>query len=121
MPPQGAFSAQNYRSGAYSVTGKGFLPLEPISFGLAVRISGEGDYMRIVLTCRKEGEKMFVSVEETEQKELDLPVSDSALEGLYESLYQHLLRWFEERVETYDNGSYGSNEIGFNIYRVEED
>ena len=55
VPPQGAFGAQNYRSAAYSVAGKGFLPLEPISFGLAFRISGEGDYMRIVLTCRKEG------------------------------------------------------------------
>ena len=121
VPPQGAFSAQNYRSGAYSVTGKGFLPLEPISFGLAIRISGEGDYMRIVLTCRKEGDKMFVSIEETEQTELDLPVTPDALTGLYESLHQHLMRWFEERVETYDNGSYGSNEIGFNIYRIEED
>jgi len=121
VPPQGPFSAQNYRSGAYSVTGQGVLPLEPISFGLAVRISGEGDYMRLVLTCRKEGEKMFVSVEEREQKELDLPVSEAALEGLFESLYNHLLSWFEQRVETYDNGNYGSNEIGFNIYRIEED
>lgn len=121
VPPQGAFGAQNYRSAAYSVAGKGFLPLEPISFGLAVRISGEGDYMRIVLTCRKEGEKMFVSIEQNEQYELELPVTDDALEGLFERLYQHLLKWFEGRVETYDNGSYGSNEIGFNIYRVEED
>ena len=121
VPPQGACSAQNYRSGAFSVTGKGFLPLEPISFGLAVRISGEGDYMRIVLTCRKEGDRMFISIEQAQQYELDLPLSDEALNGLFESLHQHLMRWFEERVETYDNGSYGSNEIGFNIYRVEED
>jgi len=121
VPPQGAFSAQNYRSGAFSVTGKGFLPLEPISFGLAVRISGEGDYMRIVLTCRKEGDRMFISIEQAQQYELELPSSDEVLNGLFESLHQHLMRWFEERVETYDNGSYGSNEIGFNIYRVEED
>jgi len=121
VPPQGGFSAQNYRSGAFSVTGKGVLPLEPISFGLAVRISGEGDYMRLVLTCRKEGDKMYVSIEQAENYELDLPASDENLSGLFESLYQHLLRWFEQRVETYDNGNYGSNEIGFNIYRVDED
>ena len=60
VPPQGAFTAQNYRSGAFSVTGKGFLPLEPISFGLAINISGEGDFMRLVLTCRKEGDKMYI-------------------------------------------------------------
>lgn len=121
VPPQGAFTAQNYRSAAYSVSGKGFLPLEPISFGLAVRISGEGDYMRVILTCRKEGEKMFMSIEQAEQYELDLPLAKDAMEGLFDSLYQHLLRWFEDRVETYDNGNYGSNEIGFNIYRVDED
>jgi len=63
VPPQGAFAAQNYRSAAYSVSGKGFLPLEPISFGLAIRISGEGDYMRLVLTCRKEGERMYINIE----------------------------------------------------------
>lgn len=121
VPPQGAFAAQNYRSAAYSVSGKGFLPLEPISFGLAVRISGEGDYMRIVMSCRKEGDRLFLSIEQVQQYELDLPVTDMALQGLFETIYQHLLHWFEERVETYDNGSYGSNDIGFNIYRVEED
>lgn len=77
--------------------------------------------MRIVLTCRKEGDRMFISIEQAEQYELELPSSDETLNGLFESLHQHLMRWFEERVETYDNGSYGSNEIGFNIYRVEED
>ena len=121
VPPQGAFAAQNYRSAAYSVSGKGFLPLEPISFGLAVRISGDGDYMRIVLTCRKEGNRMYISIEQAGQYELDLPAQDASLKGLYESLYSHLLRWFKDRVETYDNGSYGSNDIGFNIYRLDED
>ncbi len=121
VPPQGVFAAQNYRSAAYSVSGKGFLPLEPISFGLAVRISGEGDYMRLVLTCRKEGDCMYINIENNYNYELDLPATDKALEGLFETIYQHLLTWFEERVETYDNGNYGSNEIGFNIYRVEDD
>ena len=121
VPPQGPFAAQNYRSAAFSVSGNGFLPLEPISFGLAVRISGEGDYMRLVLTCRKEGERMYISIENSQKYEIDLPASDKDLDGLFESIYMHLLKWFEDRVETYDNGDYGSNEIGFNIYRVEED
>lgn len=121
VPPQGPFAAQNYRSAAYSVSGKGFLPLEPISFGLAIRISGEGDYMRLVLTCRKEGERMYINIENNYNHELDLPASDADLKGLFEKLYQHLMTWFQGRVETYDNGNYGSNDIGFNIYRVEED
>ena len=121
VPPQGAFSAQNYRSAAFSVAGKGFLPLEPISFGLAVRISGEGDYMRLVMTCRKEGERMYIGIEQAHQYEIDLPASKEDLNGLFESIYQHLLGWFADRVETYDNGNYGSNDIGFNIYRIDED
>ena len=120
VPPQGPFTAQNYRSAAFSVSGNGFLPLEPISFGLAVRISGEGDFMRIVLTCRKEGERIYVYIEQDRSHELDLPITDEGLGSLFETLYQHLLQWFTGRVETYDNGSYGSNDIGFNIYRVDE-
>ena len=50
VPPQGPFTAQNYRSAAYSVSGKGFLPLEPISFGLAINISGDGDYICLLYT-----------------------------------------------------------------------
>jgi len=42
VPPQGAFGAQDYGSGAYSASGKGFLPLEPIAFGLAVQVSTLG-------------------------------------------------------------------------------
>lgn len=120
VPPQGAFMAQNYRSAAFSVAGKGFLPLEPISFGLAIRISGEGDYMRLILTCRKEGETMFVQVEDYKSYDLALPVTKDGMQDMLEGIYQYILDWFEGRVDQYDNGSYGSNDIGFDIVRVED-
>ena len=120
VPPQGAFQAQNYGSAAYSVSGKGFLPLEPISFGLAVKVSPQGDYMRLVLTCRKEGEKMFVLVENNVSHTLDLPVSEDGLTTVFEMLYGHLMQWFTGRVEQYDHGNYGSTDIGFDIQRVSE-
>ena len=120
VPPQGPFTAQNYRSGAFSVTGKGFLPLEPISFGLAINISGEGDFMRLVLTCRKEGDKMFVHIDEGREAELFLPLNETDLTKFYESIYEHLMNWFEGRVDQYDNGSYGNNDIGFDIMRVDD-
>ena len=28
--------------------------------------------------------------------------------------------WFEGRVDQYDNGSYGNNDIGFDIMRVDD-
>jgi len=120
VPPQGPFQAQNYRSMAYSVSGKGFLPLEPISFGLAVNISGEGDYMRLVLTCRKEGEKMFIQIEDSTSFEISLPVSDSALKRFNEKIYLHILHWFTDRVRQYDEGEYGSSDIGFDILRIDQ-
>ena len=120
VPPQGPFTAQNYRSGAFSVTGKGFLPLEPISFGLAINISGEGDFMRLVLTCRKEGDKMYIHVDEGREAELMLPPSQKNLIKFYESIHEHLMNWFEGRVDQYDNGSYGNNDIGFDIMRIDD-
>ena len=120
VPPQGAFTAQNYRSAAYSVAGKGFLPLEPISFGLAINISGDGDYMRLVMTCRKEGDKMFIHVDEGREVDLDLPLNDTQLIQFFENIHEHLLDWFEGRVDQYDNGSYGNNDIGFDIQRVDD-
>ena len=120
VPPQGPFTAQNYRSAAYSVSGKGFLPLEPISFGLAINISGDGDYMRLVMTCRKEGAKMFIHMDEGREASLNLPVQDAELATFFERIYEHLLHWFEGRVDQYDNGSYGSNDMGFDIQRVDD-
>ena len=73
------------------------------------------------MTCRKEGERMYIGIEQAHQYEIDLPASKEDLNGLFESIYQHLLGWFADRVETYDNGNYGSNDIGFNIYRIDED
>jgi len=113
VPPQGPFTAQNYRSAAYSVSGKGFLPLEPISFGLAINISGDGDYMRLIMTCRKEGDKMFIHIDEGREVDLNLPLKESELNSFFENIYQHLLHWFQGRVDQYDNGSYGSNDALF--------
>ncbi len=120
VPPQGPFMAQNYRSMAYSVAGKGFLPLEPISFGLAVNISGEGDYMRLVLTCRKEGDRMFIMMEDALTFEVDLPMDKEAVKKINEALYNHLNGWFTDRVKQYDEGEYRSGDIGFDIQRIDD-
>ncbi len=118
VPPQGSFKEQNYGSGAFSVSGKGFLPLEPISFGLGVRVSETGDFLRIVLQCRKEGDRIDVQVEHNKTYELDLPLNDKDLKAVLEGLYQHILHWFTDRVERYDHGNYGTSDIGFDILRI---
>ncbi len=118
VPPQGPFQAQNYGSAAFSVAGKGFLPLEPLSFGLAIRISGDDDYMRVIMTCRKEGDRMFVQLDANDPVTLSLPAKEDELNDLFSGIYNYILNWFENRVDQYDHGSYGSNDIGFDIQRA---
>ncbi len=121
VPPQGPFLEQNYGSAAFSVSGKGFLPLEPISFGLGIRVSESGDFLRIVLQCRKEGARIDVQVENNKTYELDLPLVEKELTIVMEGLYQHILHWFTDRVERYDHGNYGTSDIGFDILRIDTD
>lgn len=118
VPPQGAFGAQNYGSAAFSVSGKGVLPLEPISFGLAVKISGQSDYMRLVMMARKEGTHIYVHIEEHTLFTFDLPIEARDLNVAFEGIYTYILAWFEGRINRYDNGKYGSSDIGFDIQRV---
>lgn len=121
VPSEGPFSAQNYRSGAYSVTGTGYLPLKPISFGLAVKISHDKDFMRLKLTCRKEGERMFISIDDTSRElRVELPANKHSLEPLFETIYNHILDYFQNSVDAYDNGEYGTSEIGFDIQRADD-
>ncbi len=119
VPPSGPFAAQNSGSAAFSVSGKGFLPLEPISFGLAVAISRQGDYMRLILTCRKEGENVFIGIDKGREYRLSLPIDDIELGALLEGIYEHVMNYFQDHVDSYDNGSYGNNDIGFDIQRVD--
>jgi len=120
VPPEGPFGAENYRSAAYSVAGQGYLPLKPISFGLAVRISNEQDFMRLKVECRKEGDVMFASIEGARDMRIALPVEKEGLRPLFEQIYTHILEFFTLSVDEYDNGNYGGTDIGFDIMRITE-
>jgi len=118
VPPEGRFSAENYQSAAFSVAGKGYLPLKPISFGLAIRVSEDKDFMRLKMTCRKEGDSMFVRLEDGVEIRVPQPVTEDALLPLFEAVYQHVTDFFQDRIDDYDNGRYGTQEIGFDIQRM---
>jgi len=121
VPPEGPFQAENYQSGAFSVSGTGYLPLKPISFGLAIRISEDKDYMRLKLDCQKEGELMKISIaKESSPIALQLPLDETQLTPLFERIYDHVLGFFSNSVEKYDEGDYGTSTIGFDIHRAAE-
>lgn len=118
VPPEGRFSAKNYQSAAFSVAGKGYLPLKPMSFGLAVRVSEDMDFIRLVMTCRKEGDSMFVRIEDGAEIRVAQPVTEGGLTPLFQATYTHLIEFFQNRIDDYDNGRYGTQEIGFDIQRM---
>lgn len=118
VPPEGQFGAKNYRSGAFSVTGQGYLPLKPISFGLAVRISDDDDFMRLKIDCRKEGDVMFASIDGTRNIRVALPLNTEELLPLFQAIYDHIFEFFTLSVDEYDNGNYGGSDIGFDIMKI---
>tara|TARA_R110002073_G_scaffold5409_3_gene33347 strand:- start:14594 stop:15136 length:543 start_codon:yes stop_codon:yes gene_type:complete len=121
VPPKGEWSPQAYQSGAFSVSGTGFLPLDSISFGLAVRVSRTGDWLRIVLTCTKKGPEMQIEIENGTTLALELPVRADQLSRLFSILFEHLTVWFSQQADLYENGDYGDRGIGFEFLHKPED
>ena len=116
-PPKGDFSPGNYGSAAFSVSGRGFLPLEPISFGL--RVSETGDWLRIVITCMQEGGQMVCRIKDGETFTFAQPVTDAALQDMFGQLYRFALDWFQERVDLYESGAYGASTMGFELVHTD--
>jgi len=86
VPPEGPFQAENYQSGAFSVSGTGYLP--KISIGKESPIP------------------------------LQLPLDETQLTPLFERIYDHIIAFFSNSVEKYDEGDYGTSTIGFDIHRA---
>lgn len=119
VPPEGAWLPQNYGSGAFSVSGKGFLPLAPISFGLAVRVTHTGDWIRIVVSAAKQGPDLDVAIAGGPDFDFRLPLSPERLGEFFDALYAHLTNYFKEAADHFESGSYGGRDIGFDFTHTE--
>lgn len=116
-PPYGPFEAREYGDEAFSMPPKGFRPILPIVFGLAVRVNASGDWMRVALQCVKEGEHFTVHIAEGKSHEftLPLPVDSTVDEVFFDMLHEHLTTQFREQIEAYVEGEYGGSDIGFHM------
>lgn len=121
VPAEGAWSPAPYRSGAFSVSGTGFLPLGPIRFGLAVRVSRSDDWVRVVLACSKVGHAMEINIQNGRSFSLPLPVEDEALQDLFDHLHRHLIDWFEDQADRFEHGDYGGRDIGYDFLHRTDD
>lgn len=118
VPPQGPFQPRDYGRRAFTVSGRGFLPLGPIGFGLAVRVSDHADFLRVVLSCAKEGEELVVRIKDGGAYEFHAGEADADLSDFFAHLYQHILNWYEERIRLYEEGHYGGGGMGFEMVRI---
>lgn len=115
VPPTGQFEPKPHGDQAFSQPPRGFRPLVPISFGLAVRVSKGEDWLRVSMECRKVGEAFIIEIEDGAEFEFSLPLRDQDLEPFQAHVFSHVINWFRENMERYEVGDYGTREIGFDF------
>jgi hypothetical protein len=120
VPPDGPFAPMDHGSGAFSVSGQGFLPLGEIKFGLAVRVSHTGDWIRVVLSAEKEGPDLDVGIVGGRNFAFRLPITEERLQEFFAILFEHLTDWFNDQANHYANGVYGGGGMGFEFMHSEE-
>lgn len=115
VPPAGPFEPKPYGDKAFSLPPRGFRPLGPVAFGLAVRVSRGTDWLRVTMECRKIGDLFHVQIQDGPEFEFKLPLADADPEPFYQHIYDHVFLWFASRIERYKEGDYGTREIGFDF------
>jgi len=120
VPPEGPFSSMEYGSGAFSVSGQRFLPLGAIRFGLAVRVSQTGDWIRVVLSAEKEGPDLDVTVIGGRNFAFRLPIAEDRLQEFFALLFEHLTDWFNDQADHFANGVYGGGGMGFEFIHADQ-
>lgn len=121
VPPAGPFKPTAHGDAAFSMPPRGFRQLGPVAFGLAVRVSPGTDWLRVTLQCHKVGDTFTVNIVDGEKYMLSLPLADNDTEPFYQHIYDHVRDWFLDRIERYEDGDYGTREIGFDFAEDDEE
>jgi hypothetical protein len=115
VPPIGPYETRAYGDLAFSMPPKGFKSLDPIAFGLAVRITRQGDWFRLPITCLRDGETMRLEIVDGPHLNIGHAATDVELEGIYATLLDHITGYFERGLDHFERGDYGGSDIGFAI------
>ncbi|MEL6257509.1 MAG: hypothetical protein AAFQ67_00435 [Pseudomonadota bacterium] len=115
VPPAGPFEPKSYGDQAFSIPPQGFRPLGPILFGLAVRVSRAGHWIRVTMECRKVGDAFIVQIQGGPEQRFDLPLEAQDPSAMFDLIYQHVFDWFRDQSDRYQQGEFGAREIGFDF------
>lgn len=115
VPPVGPFQPKDYGDEVFSIPPRGFRPLGPVAFGLAMRVSSGSDWMRLTLVGRKTGDRFRVEIQGGAEHEFILPLSENSPEPFYQMIFEHVQKFFEDGIDRYKNGEYSQREIGFDF------
>ena len=115
VPPTGPFEPIAYGDRAFSAPPRGFRPLGPVHFGLAVRVGGPTEWLRVTLGCEKEGETFTVNLMGGGSHEFRLPLKEQDPTEFFEALYAHVRNFFESAIDDYQHGRYGQRDMGFDF------
>ena len=114
VPPVGPFQPKTEIDKAFTIAPRGFRPLGPIAFGLAVRVTKETDWIRLAMRCHKLGERFTVYIEGGPTYTFQLPLAENDTTEFYDILFAHIKAQFTEAVERYDRGS-DARSMGFDF------
>ena len=120
VPPAGPFQPRTDLNTAFSVPPRGFRPLGPVLFGLAVRVSKGTDWIRVVMHCHKQGDKFTVHVDQGPSYSFALPLDDHNPTEFYETSFEHIKSQFTEAIDRYDRGT-DARSIGFDFTEADAD
>ena len=120
VPPTGPFQPRTDLNTAFSVPPRGFRPLGPVLFGMAVRVSKGTDWIRVVMHCHKQGDKFTVHVDQGPSYTFSLPLEDHTPTEFYQILFEHIKSQFTEAIDRYDRGT-DARSIGFDFTEASAD
>ena len=119
VPPTGAFKPQTDLDTTFSIPPRGFRPLGPVLFGLAVRVTEGTEWIRVVVHCHKQGENFTVHVDDGPSYTFKLPLADNDPQEFYDILYAYIRAQFSEAIERYDRGT-DARSIGFDFSEADD-
>jgi hypothetical protein len=113
VPPQGPFETRPYGDAAFSMPAKGLRPIEAIAFGLAIRVTRAGDWLRLpaVATCL--GAEISIEIDGGPEHSFAATPDDVALEAFFAAVRDHVVDMLTAAVQRYQEGEYAGGDIGF--------